>query len=351
MANALTGEFDVVAEFGMQAVNRVLAVQHQGQDPQVYFHTFAIRIDDAETAVRGTAQIQVSTPTVTLPAGENASKITIHCQLMAYMAASHDSAAVPEFVHGEIAVTLDVVQTTSETENVIAIDFGADDLEVTFTPDPGAGSEEGDGVALSDEETNLVNQIIREIVRTGFEPVNAVVRLPARGELLRVHHWRFRTMPDDQQPAVAVLLNVTDQAPSPEDLAGVTEVFLQEADDFAIAIGRDFLVATLLDVMRDRLPRSIIGTARIGFWIFGVTVNYSVSLDLDSVRVELGEGRIRLSVGGELTVNNRGGTFTVTQDFRLNADGDNISLDAPDDPHVDLDLNLPFFWNSLRDAH
>ena len=88
--NDLTGKFDVVAEFGLETVNRVLAAQHQAQ---TYLHSIPadnpaedllwVRIDDEETGVRGLAQMQVSTPTVSLPEGEDASRVTIHYQLMA----------------------------------------------------------------------------------------------------------------------------------------------------------------------------------------------------------------------------------------------------------------------------
>lgn len=344
MANELTGEFDVVAEFSVQAVNRIIAAQHQGaeaaqhQGAEVYLHSFDASIDDAQTGVHGTVQIQVSTPTVTLPADEDARKVKIQYQIMAHMVADGDSAAVPEFIHGVVEVTVDVAQTTSDMEDLIEIDLKAEDIEIIFTPDP--------GTALTEEETNQVNQIIGNFLGNGFDPVKAVVMLPGRGEVLRVHHWRFKTMPGDERPAVALLLNLTDRVPEPDHRAGITEVFLQEADDFAVAIGRDFLEPTLLELMREALPSRISGTESLGFRLFGafigIRVDYTVSLDLDSVRVELSEGRIRISVDGTLTTNWANGTFTVNLDFGLTTDGDRIGLEAPDDPEVRLELDLPF---------
>jgi peroxiredoxin len=335
MANELTGEFDVVAEFSIQAVNNILAAQHQSE---VYLHSIPASIDDAETGVHGSVQIQVSTPTVTLPPDEDARRVSIHYQIMAHMVADRNSAAVPEFIHGEVDVTLGVAQTTSDTEDLIEIDLNASDIEVMFTPDPGA--------PLTEEETTQVNQIIGNFLRNGFQPVETVVMLPGRGEELRVHHWRFKTMPEDERPAIALLLNLSDRVPAAEHRAAITQVFLEEADDFAVAIGRDFLEPTLLELIEDALPSRISGTERLGIELFGkfigITVRYTVTLDLDSVRVELSEGRIRISVDGTLTTNWANGTFTVTQDFGLTTDGDSIGLVAPDDPDVRLELKLPF---------
>ena len=44
MANQLTGDFDVVAEFGIPAANRLLAAMHRsGRFP----HSATLRVDDA----------------------------------------------------------------------------------------------------------------------------------------------------------------------------------------------------------------------------------------------------------------------------------------------------------------
>src|SRR5215471_11853803 len=43
MANSLTGDFDVVAEFSLPAVNRILAAMHQCQR---FLHSISVRIDD-----------------------------------------------------------------------------------------------------------------------------------------------------------------------------------------------------------------------------------------------------------------------------------------------------------------
>jgi hypothetical protein len=43
MANDLTGNFDVVAEFAVPAANRLLAAMHQNER---FFHSIAIRVDD-----------------------------------------------------------------------------------------------------------------------------------------------------------------------------------------------------------------------------------------------------------------------------------------------------------------
>lgn len=72
MPNILTGEFDVVVQFGIPALNRILAAQHQ---EEMYLHSLPVGIDDAETGMQGIATVQVSTPTITLPEDGSGSKI------------------------------------------------------------------------------------------------------------------------------------------------------------------------------------------------------------------------------------------------------------------------------------
>jgi hypothetical protein len=43
MANALTGDFDVVAQFSILAVDRILAAMHQTER---FLHSISVRIDD-----------------------------------------------------------------------------------------------------------------------------------------------------------------------------------------------------------------------------------------------------------------------------------------------------------------
>ena len=47
MANALTGDFDVVAEFAMPAANRVLATLHRGERVP---HSVSVRVDAPQPA-------------------------------------------------------------------------------------------------------------------------------------------------------------------------------------------------------------------------------------------------------------------------------------------------------------
>src|SRR5213082_1573698 len=80
MAN-LTGEYDVVAEVGVGLVNAVLAVVHQNRNTSfpVMPHSMNLWIDDSSrgpgdpvpeserTGIRSVVELQVSTPTISLP--------------------------------------------------------------------------------------------------------------------------------------------------------------------------------------------------------------------------------------------------------------------------------------------
>src|SRR6266700_862158 len=80
MAN-LTGEYDVVAEVGVGLMTAVLGAGHQNQDTSfpVMPHSLNLWIDDSprgpgdpvpeseRTGIRSVVELQVSTPTVSLP--------------------------------------------------------------------------------------------------------------------------------------------------------------------------------------------------------------------------------------------------------------------------------------------
>lgn len=364
MSNALTGDFDVVVEASVPAVNRVLAVQHQAT---TFLHSFTLRIQDIApvsapalssarlsveearrqtdadasvpspghleravpqagggngnfTGIYGFAEIQVSTPTITLPQDPNASRVTIHYQIMAHFIAVPPSTPMPEFLHGELQATVDVVQVTSQMGNVVEIDFTKGDFTVNFIPffaDP----------PLSPLQNSQINQLIHNILSAKFQPVNA--RLPDSIQLIK-----FKTLSNVPQPAAALLLDLRADAPPNPDPGSVTRGLLNADDQFAVAAGRDFVVATLEKAFENAnhdFPISF----DIHLLFFTITVRYDIHLN--NIHIDLQPGQIVLTINGRATSRTfpfPSFNFQVRQAVTLSIQNGQVVLSASGNPDV-----------------
>lgn len=366
MSNALTGDFDVVVEASVPTVNRVLAVEHQAR---TFLHSFTLRIHDVApvsasalssarlsveearhqtdveasalspghleravpqagggggdfTGIYGFAEIQVSTPTITLPQDPNASRVTIHYQIMAHFVAEPQSTPMPEFLHGELQATVNVAQVTSQVGNVVEIDFTKGDFTVNFIPffaDP----------PLSPLQNSQINQLIHNILSTKFQPVNA--RLPDSIQLIK-----FKTLPNVAQPAAALLLDLRADAPPNPDPGSVTRGLLNANDQFAVAAGRDFVIATLKQALTGVNPDFDI-SFRIDFLFIHITINYHIHLNLDQINVALQPGQIVLTINGRATSRTfpfPSFNFSVRQGVTLSVIHGPVFLVAVGDPDV-----------------
>jgi len=297
MANSLTGEFDVVAEISLPAVNRALAAQHQSQ---VYLHSFRASLpsfDDlpSDPGVRGFVDLQVSTPGISLPVqpGNGSSRLSVHYKAMVrYTNTSTTPASLPEFVHGEIVATLNIQQTSVEDGDLINVDF-VNNVDVKFSPSSGSG--------LPAADVSLIEQVVLNFLRKGFEPVNVLVTLPSN-EDFKVYFWRFKIMPGQAKPAVALLMNLKDVVPSPGSVTSFNTNFLDDQDDFAIAIGSEFIIDTITGMITHTLKqldgRQFSGCVSIP-WAPDICSTYTLKIKSSSVK--LGNGVITFTLTGDLT--------------------------------------------------
>lgn len=390
MANLITGDFDVVVQASLAAIDRVLAALHQTEK---FLHSFSTRVNDippaskigditrlpvklvAEpmrieekraparlslvppppiltkegqvaparvqtsgttysvgtaseqvyraygalldteeyTGVRGYLEVQVSTPTITLPSN-SASRVTIHYTVMIHYLADAGTPVLPEFLHGEIQATVDVAQVAWQSGHVLDIDFTAHDIDVTFNPfwtDP----------ALTPGQLALINKIIRNVLRTRFDPTQAM--LPQG-----IEQMHFKTMPNAGQPAVAMLLDLRPDASPNPDPGSVTQVFLGSGDDFAIGIGRDYIIATIQRLAGQHLP-----TLKYTACFLWVCNTWDVSF---SIGVDLLPGQILLTI--QVYAKSEGflsdQSWTVTQGLDLTLINGSLALTFAGDPDV-----------------
>ncbi len=294
MANELTGDFDVVAEFSIPAANRVLAAMHRSER---FPHSCAIRVDDnpppgsrpvrptivgsadafgdatvnhneigtpsdllgqfsaadplnlaldpvvnpdvavatvgpiVPSHLQGRAQLQFAPPTIEVADGSG-SNITVRVQVMARYFPDPGTSPLAEFGRGEFRLTTGVNQVASQTANVVEINLKADNLIINFSP---AFSSQ----PLSAQDLAGLNLLIRNALKTSFLPSNTT--LPSN-----VKHMQFKTLLGAQN-AIALLLNMAGARGNP---ASLNNVFLRLGDDFAFAAGRDFILAAF-PVVRD----------------------------------------------------------------------------------------------------
>src|SRR5215472_15633776 len=190
MANSLTGDFDVVAEFSIFAADRVLAAMHRAERLP---HSMTLRVDDVPrhryppvlvgavdefgTAVvnqnvvgkpnpfpgllaatdvvysglrpvvnagsvivpvtpsyfQGVAQLQLAPPTVEVP-DASGSKLTVRMNMMSRYLPDPKTAPAAEFVRGDLLLTAEVNQVASQSGNMIVVNvnISGNDVNVSF---------------------------------------------------------------------------------------------------------------------------------------------------------------------------------------------------------------------------
>jgi peroxiredoxin len=404
MANALTGDFDVVAEFSVLAVDRVLAAMHQTGR---FLHSISARVDDNPRPTRpgrpsvlgvvdtfgdaianhnqignpdpvpgasgvtnavsahlgvllnpevlapleivpshisGVAQLQLFPPTVAVPQTAGTS-LTVRMNLMARFFLDKDTAPLAEFIRGDLQITAPINKIVSSRVHVINIDFKADDAIINFTPS-------FTSKPLSAEDLAGINLCIKNGLQTSFLPSS--VTLPSS-----VANVQLKTLTG----ALAVLLDLNDH---PSTLASVTNVFLHGDDDFAFAVGRDYLLNTLRSISDNVLAQQfppVTFTVDLSVWGVGTTLHYSYPIQLNSASFDLKPpDKIVLTIHGHAGPEQHGHppsgfSFTVKVEFSLVPSGPtvglllgNVSVDTSSTLAGILDYFTGRVTNSVRNA-
>jgi peroxiredoxin len=374
MANELTGDFDVVAEFAFPASNRVLAAMHRSERLP---HSAAFHVDDnpppgskggpalveivsvfgdpivdhgrirpesilpgteaatnpvhgaldpivngdllteglgpiVPSRLRGRLQAQLAPPTIEAAPGSPGS-VTVRIPVMARYFPDPGTGPLPEFIQGELLLTAAVSQVASPVANVIEVGIKADDVAVAF-------NSKWSSRPLTAEEQAGIVQLIRNALKTSLLPSNMV--LPPT-----VQSLQLKMVGPGPGGAVGALLKLAKQPPEPPgpaDPATVSNVFLVGADDFALGVSGDFLLAAFAPVLNQIRNRPI-PPVPVNAPITGATT-YTVTL-LD-VSAALQAGKIVLTIQGRATTPSwlPNFNFTVRQDLTLQASGDSAVL-------------------------
>jgi len=274
MANDLTGDYDVVAEFAIPAVDRVLAAMHSGNR---FPHSWSLRVDDTPQSrrairtivdvngdaitdpvlvaqapgfrrptsasdpvlstidplvnvsisrehrdarlvgdyshLKGVAQLQLAAPTISLP-DDSSTSIRLHTPFMARYFPDPNTMSLPDFLRGEIQITfgLNQVATQLASQGVSIIDFNLmRDRNLTIVFSP-AWSPPPAPPHLDGSQKTAIEKAIRNSLLTSFQSSSSP--LPDKVLLMQ-----FKTLSGDL-PALAVLMNMSDGVLVGEVLGG-----------------------------------------------------------------------------------------------------------------------------------
>jgi peroxiredoxin len=215
-------------------------------------------------------------------------------------------------------------------------------LELDRSSGPEVRFEPAAGTTLTQEQRALVERILRNYIRGDIEPVSFELDLPAE-----VRRFDYKLLPTSLRPSAMLMFKLpppgdgTGPAGPPPDPGSVSARFLPGGADFAVAIGRDYLVDELrAELLADVQPAyGVSGT--VGVWPFEVSFSASAKPDWDGATFDLQPGRIVFSVSGSGTTTvgplpTDHWSFTIRQAITLGVVEGLLEPALAGDPEVEL---------------
>jgi peroxiredoxin len=396
----LTGEYDVAVEVSVALLNRVLAVLHENQDPGFLAlpHSMTLFVDDTSqgtgdpvpeaerTGFQAGVEVQVSAPTLSLPQGggqvadglawavrlpapwtpPKPPDVNISAVVRAWVEGTPQP-SVPEFIHGTMIVSADIARTsigtvgTAPTALAAGPPLGGIGSGGVFPPGVetflgidrtslGVFFQPAQGTAVPSDEQRRIEQISRNLLRTNLRPLTFQISVPAN-----VARWDYKLDPDHASIMAAFIL--TGRTPAAKAIDDLPRGWLPPGADFAIAVGRDYILNNILSVLRAQLLRSAPSkyTASWG-WPVDV-VSGEARPDWSASGFDLETGQVVFSVAGDGDISyagiDDGFSFTIRLGFTLDVAGGVLGLRAAGDPEVDLSdvaIGTDTLRDSIRDA-
>ena len=277
-------------------------------------------------AVRGTARVQLSTPTISMPL-TSVSQVTAKVQVRAHYTPDPGTVKLRQPIHGEVRVTFSAEPKPWGGKRVLDVKPVEGDDKVVFLPAAGSG--------LTDSDTALITQEIRRAVKNNFEPIN--VELPAD---LKV--GRFKRLGSGVEAAIALPIDLPggSPAPGPSAIDDVNLYFLKSGDHFAVAVSKEYIESKLqsLKAQIDNFQTTITVEVwlPIGFLVLPFDFDYHVTVSSPILTWQ--NGSIKLTVNGSATATDPAPdySFTIEQllTLTLNTATQKISLQAVGDASI-----------------
>lgn len=373
MAN-LTGDFDVVAQFAVPAINRVLAAMHSIER---FPHSMSMRVDDTprhgfdlHTSVIGVQDVfgdattdpaRIRNPRPVnlgdfLPgSAESAVAAALGAVANIDITDIHVEPIQPSHLKGKAQIQLypPTIEINDTTGTRVTVRM---EMMSRYLPDPGtppvAQFIRGDLRITADvnqvvfQNLNVVSvnvqastavisftpkwssspisagdlaaitQLIRNAIRTSFLPSNATLDSSAS--------IRFKTT-TGTHGGVSVLVNMEGNPGNP---ATANQNLLSGADGFAFGIGQDYVKRVFATTLGEILQNQI-APIRIPVYLLVTTYQVIYTITLHSAEIELKNGKIVLVVRGQA---HTGSTlapnfdFTLKQDLSLSVFGSTVML-------------------------
>ena len=385
MAN-LTGDFDVIAQLSVPAINRILAGMHAVER---FPHSLSMRVDDTTRNGRGKWPTVIGVRDIFGDATTDHSSIRDPrpINLGNFFPGSAESAAVGalgavanidvgdfqvepiDATHfkGKAQVQLfpPTIEIADSTGTRVAVKI---EMIARYLPDMGTPQLPqfirgyigiaGDVNQISSQAGNIlsvdikastatitftpkwssapltaqdkagITNLIRNALRTSFVPSTATIEAGLQ--------IRFKTMSGPQE-AVSVLFDklgtpddpdASTEGETPGDPNSATEVFIRPGDGFALGVGADYARALFKPKIKGILEREI-DPIRIPINLVLTTIHVTYRIKLTQVTLEFAPGKMVLVVDGNATTSNAVApnfSFRMRQDLTLSVFGSTAIL-------------------------
>jgi len=337
MSNRWTGGFDAAIELAPSGANSLLAAIHRkGHAPPGevragphLLHGLALNLPLPESAathgLKGRLQVQISTPSVSIPDGPPG-RVTVSSEIYARFQAVAGSEPAPEFVHGTLRFTTPLAIVECEHTALAEMRVGSSAVEVSFTPAPGA--------ALGDAQRQLVEDAVRDVLAKAVGPVHHRISSVGSGEFA-IEHIAFRTQRAGSLSAFELLL-AFGEAGGPRPQPGAdTEIFIGPGEDVGLALGGEFLARKLVDAARGPLTGIAVSGSKWG-------VDFHAAPDPDTLTLELRPGLLRASIDGSGSLSPGGSfRFRLRQDFGLTTSSGDLAMTLAGGATLDVTQGNP----------
>jgi len=273
--------------------------------------------------VRGTAYVQVSTPTITLRGGAT-SAITVHVDVRALFIPDSGAGTLPGPIHGEVQANYVATTKMVGTRRVVHVLVPSQDDQIQFYPAAGTN--------LSAPEVAEVAAEIRKALRKHFVPTD--VDIPGDFPVSE-----FIALGSGPGQALALPLQLSNAAPA-GDISSVTNHLLGTSE-FAIAVSKQYVETQFAPVVQAMKDYASAFTINVSTPIASTVYHASIS----NVAITWKPGTIDFSATIDLTTRsvlpNQWITFTQTVTLELDVPSQTVNLKAVGDPSVNESSLVP----------
>lgn len=280
-------------------------------------------------SVRGRAEVQISTPAISLVRTE----VVVHVYIRARYVPDSGTTPLPEPIHGEVRITYQVVPKTINGKTSLGIETPSDNSRIQFFPAPGSGLSQADA-------DNTIAPHIRKAIRERFTAT--AIDLPedfqffefkGLGSFGNLHNHQYvDALGTGADQALVLPMQLSGNPSPPGAFNSITNLFLGTGagqSDFAIAVSKEHVITKFQPTLDNLRQFKQTFTVPVPIW-FDPTYRVSVT----NVALQFKFGSIDLVVNARATTPAWGfpnyNNIVITQRLTLTIIGQTVSLQATD---------------------